>query len=223
SYALDAPAGGSFAEIAGGALVSAIDGTQYIVGGTRLAGGPSARVLVIDSAGKVSFAALSAPREGACATFVEGRGLVIVGGDATASGAEVLAKGATLGTPLPFPADSVRGCAATALDNAHVAIAGGGSGGPVRVLDLACTTACGPASWPDSLPLVRAEAFALAPDAAIVLGDDASGASHAYRASAAGLRELPLRIPRRGARLVATPTNAYAVVGGGPGIEQYRE
>jgi hypothetical protein len=89
------------------------------------------------------------------------------------------------------------------------------------VLDLACTAACAPIAWPDSIPLVRAEAFSLAPDAAFIVGDDASGATHAYRASATGLREVPLRIPRRGARLVATPIGAFAVVGGAAGIEQY--
>src|SRR5262249_21962031 len=146
--------------------------------------------------GKASFAALMSPREGACATFVEGRGLVIVGGDAAAPGAELLASGAAIGTALPFPPDPVKDCGATTLDNAHVAVVGGS--GPVRVLDLACTTNCTPAPWPDAIPLVRAEAFAVAPDAVLVVGDDANGATLAYRASSAGARAVPLRIPRRG-------------------------
>jgi len=221
TYETAAPAGGTFGEVAGGVQITAPDGTQYVVGATRASGGPTARVLVLDKDGKGSFAGLTVPREGACATYVEGRGLVVVGGDPAAAGAELLAPGATLATPLPFPADAVKGCGATALDNARVAVAGGG--GPVRVLDLACTTACTPSSWPDPIPLVRAEARRLAPDAAFVLGDDADGVTHAYRASATGLREVPLRNPRRGARLVASPIGALAVVGGGPGIEQYLE
>jgi hypothetical protein len=224
SYPLDAPTGGTFAEVAGGAHVAAPDGTQYIVGATRATGGPTARVLVIDAEGKGSFAALSGAREGACATFIEGRGLVVVGGDSAAAGAEVLGPGATLGTPLPFPPDPTKGCGATALDNAHVAVAGGGAaGGPVRVLDLACTTACAPASWPDTVPLVRAEASTIASDVAFVVGDDATGATHAYRASATGTREIPLRVARRGARLVRTAAGVFAVVGGAAGIEQYLE
>ena len=221
SFVLDPPAGGTFAEVAGGATITAADGTQYVVGATRASGGATARVLVIDTSGNGTFAGLTVPREGACATYVEGRGLVVVGGDAAGAGAEVLAPGATLATPLPFPADPVKGCGAAALDTAHVAVVGGG--GPIRVIDLACTTECQPAAWPDPIPLVRAEAAPIAADAAFVLGDDAGGATHAYRASATGLREVPLRIPRHGARLVSTPIGAFAVVGGAAGIEQYLE
>lgn len=224
---LDPLPGGTFAEVAGGARVGATDGTQLVVGATRTSGGPTARVLVIDRDAKASFASLGGPREGACATWVEGRGLVVVGGDATLAGAEVLAPGATVATPLPFPPDAVRGCGAATLDQSHVAIAGGATaevGAPVRVLDLTCTTACAPTAWPDALPLVRAEAIALGEGALFVLGDDAVGTTHAYRVSPNGAREVPLKNPRRGARLVATPTNAVAVVGGGaPGIELYRE
>jgi hypothetical protein len=230
SFPLEAPPGGTFAEVAGGARVGASDGSQFIVGATRTAGGPTTRILVVDIEGKVSFASLTVPREGACATFVEGRGIIVFGGSATGAGAEVLAPGSTLAAPLPFPPDPVRGCGATALDSAHVGIAGGtgaagdtGAGLPVRVLDLACTTACTPAPWPDVIPLVRAQALALAPDAAFVVGDDATGASHAFRASATGLREVPLRFQRRGARLIPTPTGTFVVVGGGIGIEQYLE
>lgn len=222
TYALEPPTGGTFREIAGGSRVAAPDGTQYIVGATRLTGGPTARVFVIDPEGKGSFAALTAPREGACATFVEGRGLVVVGGDQAAAGAEVLAPGASLATPLAFPPDPVKGCGATTLDTARVAVAGGSAAGaPVRVLDLACTTGCAPAAWPDTVPLVRAEAVTIAADAAFILGDDASGATHAYRASATGTREIPLRVPRRGARLLLTATGAFNVIGGAAGIEQY--
>ena len=240
SYTLEPPTGGTFREIAGGSRVEAPDGTQYIVGATRLTGGPTARVFVIDPEGKGSFAGLTAPREGACATFVEGRGLVVIGeeivilvfvgrlglvvigGDQAAAGAEVLAPGASLATPLPFPADPVKGCGATTLDPGHVAVAGGSAeSAPVRVLDLACTTGCAPAAWPDTVPLVRAEALTIAADAAFILGDDASGATHAYRASATGTREIPLRVPRRGARLLPTATGAFTVIGGAAGIEQY--
>lgn len=223
-YPLEAPAGGTFAEVAGGQRVIAPDAKQYIAGGTREGGGPSGRILVIDAEGKTSFAGLTAPREGACATYVEGRGLVVIGGDPTAAGAELLAPGAAIATPLPFPPDAVRGCGAATLDNGHVAVvSGAASPAPVRVLDLACTGNCTSVAWPDPIPLVRARIAALAPDAVLVLGDDADGNTHAYRASTAGMREVPLRIPRRGAQLVPSPTGALTVVGGGAGIEQYLE
>jgi len=227
---LNAPPGGTFAEIAGGATIAAPEGASYIVGGTR-ASGPSARVLVVSREGAVSFASLATPREGACAAWVEGRGLVVVGGSASGAGAEVLAPGATLAAALPFPADAVKSCGATALDPTHVLVAGGtgaasdqGGVAPARVLDLACTTSCAPAIWPGSAPLVRAQAAALTPDAALLVGDDASGATRAYRASAAGTKEIPLRAPRRGGRLVALPVRGQlAIVGGAAPVEQYLE
>ena len=219
-----APANGTFAEVASGARVGATDSSQFIVGATRIGnGGASARILLIDANGKASFAALTTPREGACAAYVEGRGLVVYGGDAKGPGGEVLAPNATVATPLPYPPDAVKGCAATALDQTHVLVAGG-DGGPARVLDLTCASNCTPAVWQGAIPLTRAEAADLAPDAALVVGDDAQGATHAYRASPAELKEIPLKTARRGARLVRAPTDALLVVGGGAaGIEMYRE
>jgi hypothetical protein len=224
---LNPPPGGNFGEIAGGATVLADDGSQYIVGGTRGGGGATPRVFFIDANAQPSFASLVTPREAGCATWVKGRGLVVIGGATAGAGAEVLPPGATTATPLPFPSDPVRGCAATTLDTTHVLVVGGtdpaGVPGPARVLDLGCATNCTAAPWPDVVPLVRAQAATLAPDAALVVGDDATGASHVFRVAQAGLREISLKIPRRGARLVVTPMNSVIIMGGGAGIEQYVE
>src|SRR5262249_36547329 len=73
SAALEPPPGGSGGDVAGGATIAARDGTQFIVGGPRLTGGATARVVVITAEGRASFASLLAAREGACATWVEGR------------------------------------------------------------------------------------------------------------------------------------------------------
>lgn len=232
SSALPAPAGGTFAEVAGGATVTAPDGSAYVVGGTRTTGGPSQRVLVISKDGATSFASLSSPREGACATWVEGRGLVVVGGgDATAAGAELLPIGLAQATRFSYPADGVKRCAASTLDASHVLVAGGtgspadvAGAAPARVLDLACSAECKPVLWPGALPLVRAESFTLAPNAALVAGDDATGAMRAFRVSDTGAREVPLKAARRNARLVALPVKGtVAVVGGGAAIEEYVE
>jgi hypothetical protein len=218
-----APTGGSFGEVAGGIRVGAPDSSQLIVGATRSSGGATPRILLVDANGSASFAALTAPREGACAAYVQGRGLVVYGGDPTAPGGEVLAPNATVATSLPYVADPIKGCGATALDVTHVLVAGG-DGGPARVFNLACSADCAPVAWQGAIPLVRAEAADLAPDAALIVGDDASGNTHVYRASPMELREIPLKIPRRGARLVRAPTDALIIVGGGaPGIEMYRE
>lgn len=229
---LSAPAGGTFAEIAGGATVNAPDGSAYVVGGTRATGGASQRVLVITKEGATSFASLSAPREGACAAWVNGRGLVIAGGgDASAAGAELLAIGSAQGTKLAYPADGVKRCGASSLDASRVLVAGGvgssldvGGAAPARVLDLACSADCKPLAWTGSLPLVRAESVTLAPNVALVAGDDATGAMRVFRASDAGMKEVLLKAPRRNARLVALPIEGtVGIVGGNAPIEQYLE
>jgi hypothetical protein len=236
---LTAPADGSFAEVAGGMTISAPDGSAYVIGGTRTSGGPSQRVLSITKDGAIAFVTLAVPREGACATWVDGRGVVIVGGNVPGAagttnatvGVEVLAPGSGQATRLSFPADAVKGCGASTLDASHVLVAGGvgssadvGGAAPARVVDLSCGSMCTPAIWPGPLPLVRAESFTLAPGAALVAGDDAAGASHVFRVTATESKEIPLKAPRRNARMIGLPVKGtVAIVGGAAPIEQYIE
>ncbi len=226
-----APAGMTFAEIAGGATVTVSDGSAYVVGGTRATGGPSQRVLVFGKDGTLTAATLAKPREGACATWVEGRGLVVIGGNGADPGVEILAPGSLQSAVLAYAPDGVKGCGASALDASHVLVAGGAGSSadvagaaPARVVDLACASGCVPAVWPGMLPLVRAESFTLAQDAVLIAGDDATGASRVFRATALGSTEIAVKAPRRGARLVALPIKGTAaLVGGAAPIEQYLE
>lgn len=228
-----APAGGTYGEIAGGLTVTADDGTQFVVGATRIGGGPSARVLRLATDGNLTFLSLAAPREGACAAWVTGRGLVVWGGSADAPGGELLATSAAVGAPLAYPPDPVRGCGAVALDGGRLVVAGGArpAAAPfVATVDLACPAACAAAPWPGVADLPRADVTLVADDAVLVVGDGADGNAKAYRASAAELRELPLRVPRRGVRMITSPSIAAApttrvrpavVVGGAAVLEQY--
>jgi hypothetical protein len=214
------PAGGSFAEVSGGAHTLAGD-AQYVVGGTR-ASGPTSRVLAIDDKGQASFASLVAPRKGACATYVAGRGLVVVGGG---GGLEILAPGAPVAAPLPYPADATIGCGAAALDVSHVLVVGGTEGpspGATRVFDLACAADCKPVTWPNAVPLVRTEAHAMG-EGAFIVGDDATGATRTFRVTPSGAKEVATKVPRRGAHSLRTSTGSVVVIGGAPGIEQYLE
>jgi hypothetical protein len=160
-----------------------------------------------------------------------GGNAVVAGAPSSAAGAEVIAPGSVQGAALAYPADGVKGCGASALDASHVLVAGGvgssvdvGGSAPARVLDLACASMCTPAVWPGALPLVRAEAFTLAQDAALVAGDDATGASRVFRVAAAGSQEIALKAPRRNARLIALPVKGTAaIVGGAAPFEQYAE
>jgi hypothetical protein len=221
-----APAGGAWGDVAGGATVNASDGTSFIVGPTRTAhGGPTARVLRIGADGALSFANLITPRAGACAAFVEGRGLVVYGGAATGAGAEVLAPGAGTAAPLPFDPDAVASCGLATLDATHVVVAGGTRSPDVApfVIDLACGSNCHPAPWKDVLSMPRAQAFGLGSDAALFVGDDASGNTHVFRAGSAGQREVPLKVGRKGARGLPMPDGSIGIVGGAPEIETYRD
>lgn len=221
------PSEGSFADVAGGATVALADGSSFVVGGTRTTGEPTGRVLHVAADGKLSFLDLVTPRLGACAAWVSARGLVVAGGSASGAGVERVDATSLASSALPYPADDVVGCGMSALDDAHVLVAGGvrsaSTNAPVAVVDLACAADCAPAAGTVPVPLVRAEAVTVASDAALVVGDDASGATRAFRASTSALTEIPLRVPRRGARLVAMPTGGAGVVGGAAEIEQYRE
>ena len=47
---------------------------------------------------------------------------------------------------------------------------------------------------------------------------------HHFRATPGGPTEIPLKVPRRGARLIGLPVNGTAaIVGGAPSIEKYVE
>ncbi len=221
-----APKNSSWGEVAGGATIYANDGSVYVVGGTRIGhGGPSTRVMHIDAKGTLTGISLATPREGACATFVPGRGLVVYGGTADGPAAEILAADAQQGTALAYPNDAVRACGLATLDGNHVVVAGGSTmtALPPRVIDLACTAGCMPAPWAGTVPIVRAQGYGLAPDAAFFVGDDDMGQTHAFRFSVMEQHEIPLRVPRKGARLIALPTGAAAVVGGAADIETYRD
>jgi len=242
--AVTAPAGGTFEEIAGGATVPTPDGGAFVVGATRRAAAATARVLRIAPDGSLAFVTLATARAGAAATWVDGRGLVVAAGSSEGAGVEVLAIGATSASALPYPADATTGAGAAPLDASHVVLAGGaGHEAETRVVDLACGAACAASAGPAlPAPLARADAVSLAAtgtaggtDAgaaagtgpataadALVVGDDASGASHVIRVGATAAAEVALKIPRRGARAVrVTSVGSVLIVGGATLVESY--
>jgi hypothetical protein len=224
---LPAPAGGSWADVAGGTTLTAADGTSYVVGATRTTGNPTATVLRVDPNGNVSFLPLLTARLGAAAAWVEGRGLVVAGGGGGGAGVEILGAAATSATALPYPTDIVTGAGAAALDSQHVLLAGGtsaaGDDAGTRVIDLGCAASCTAAPWTGSLApaLVRSDAFATKAGDALVVGSDATGATHVYRLTPTSATELPLKVARQNARALELPTGAIAIVGGAGEIESF--
>ena len=222
SSEMSPPPGGTFAEVAGGATVIGEDGSAYIVGATRSTA-PSSRVLVLKTDGSFAFASLSSERMAASATWIGGRGLAVAGGSTTGAGVEILAPGSSLAAPLAYPADAARGAGALPVDATHLLLVGGGAG--IRSVDLACAAACAPTPWTAELPfeLANVDVFPLAGQTNewMVLGSDANGASRAVQLVAGTTREIPLRVPRVGARMMPLPTGGVVVVGGATDIESF--
>ncbi|MDP9151033.1 MAG: hypothetical protein M3O36_13970 [Myxococcota bacterium] len=224
-----APTGATFADVAGGRTVFAADGSQYVVGATRSSGMPTAAVLAIDSSGNhPSWLALATPRLGAAAAWVEGRGLVVVGGSASGPGVEVIGVGSASGTDLAFPSDGSTGAGAVVLDSQHVIVAGGlrpdGQDAGVRSIDLGCAMQCAPSPW-SSLPaaLVSTQAFFTVGGAGVlVVGDDSSGATHVYKVTKTAASELPTKAPHTRARATIAPVGSVVLFGGAPEIESFR-
>ncbi len=220
SSPIDEPQGlTSFALVAGGAAVEAPDGAVYVVGGTRL-DSPSASVLAIAADGTLSHLALTTARQGAAATWIEGRGLLVLGGgDTTVAGAELLADGSKAFVPLPQAPDESRGAAVVALDSTRILRVGGRVGSdpaPTVELSLGCAASCSPTNAGEVVPLSPAAAFALPGGGTLVVGDDASGTTGVIRWQAGASVAVPLREPRSGATALWMPTGHVGVIGGGP-------
>lgn len=216
---LDAPAGGSFAEVAGGATVRASDGVTYIVGATRK-DVPTARVLRIAQDGTLSFAELDAARKGAGAAWITGRGLLVVGGSATAAGLEIVAPQATKGVPLPFPPEPASDLAVVALDAPRVLVVGGAPA--FRTADLGCATACTLPAFeaPAGLALASPHAVSFGATALVSATDGTS--ARAFVATTTSVREIVLRTKRTRATLVPLPTGNVAIVGDATELESFR-
>jgi hypothetical protein len=229
--------GGSFADVAGGTTIVGDSGVQYVVGATRTTGAPTAAVLAIDPNdssntnypyGGPKWITLAAPRVGAAATWVSGRGLVVIGGSPTAAGVEIVSSGTTTGAPLGYPADPSVGAGATPLSTETVVVAGGltptGTDPGVRTIDLACAAACMPAPWgtPLAVPLGFAQAFTVSASEAFVVGNDALiGLTHAFTVTATATTEIPTKVPHSNARAIWSPVGSIAVVGGSGQIETF--
>jgi hypothetical protein len=213
------PQGGALSEIMGGATVYANDGTAYVVGATRPTGDATARVLKVSTDGTLSFVSLSAPRVGAAALWVEGRGVVVIGGSSTAPGIEILGGGGTSAAALAYGPIKAPVLSAAALDGGHVV-----AGAAPVLYDLTCVSMCKPLPWAEpSVMFVHADYFPLPGLTTDILtvGWDAQGDTHVFRVTEKTATDVPLKVARKRARGVAMPNGAIGVFGGALQAESF--
>jgi hypothetical protein len=236
-------AGGSlgftFADVAGGQTIVANDGTTYVVGATRTVGTPTAAVLEINPSdtsnsnyvtGNLSWLSLSAPRFGAAAVWVDGKGIVVAGGSPTAPGVEILSpsSAATTGSALSYPIDPTVGAGAATTDDANtVVLAGGltptGADPGTRAINLSCPPNCTTTPWASlPIPLGSSGTFAVGdPAHVLVVGNElASGLTHVFLTGSDGsASEIPTKVAHTNARAVITPVGSVLIVGGNAQVE----
>jgi hypothetical protein len=230
----DAPPGLGFSEVAGADTIALADGTRYIVGATRHAGDPTAKVLRIDGNGNLRALTMATARVGAAAAVLSiadatassgsRTALVVAGGSATGDWAEALNPNQDGFAALPITASSVAEHGLASLDARTAVVAGGkdlstGDAAPVRVFDPTCTTGC---TTSDLVmlptPLVRTNVFVVGSGKILVVGESDDGQNHAYAVDTTAMPpmavEQTLREPRKEAKSLVLPNTLPGLVGG---------
>jgi len=223
----------SFADVAGGAVISASSGRTFVVGAARRSAASTA-VLEVDSDGTLGGFTLTTLRKGAATTWIDGVGLVVAGGNpsgdgdggATGPGVEVLRDGASTFTSLPFPADAVTGAGAVTGGGSLVLLLGGLNADMTPAATRRFDASVGASSTVDTLDtptlatFQSAVAYQLAPGRDLVVGDEpgAGGMTKSFivdfNSAPPAVIEAPLREPRRGASPIPAPNGSLALLGG---------
>jgi hypothetical protein len=250
----------TWADVAGGQVLYDYDGSSgtldavFVVGATRTQGAPTQAVLEIVAtdtsnsnypSGNLKWLSLTTPRLGAAAAYVEGTGLVVIGGNSggagdagTAAGVEEFANGSTGSTFTAlsqFPSDPSIGAGATDwLDPQHVLVAGGitptGQDAGVRVFSLVCMAGAADCIKPWTtlpIPLTAASTYVLSnggANPALVVGNElVSGLTHTFLINSAKATEVPTKVPHHNASTIQSPLGFGAVLlfGGADEIEQF--
>jgi hypothetical protein len=221
-----APAGLTFAEVAGGDVVELADGSAYVVGATRATGDPTTKFLRIDGRSDVltmRAVTLATARRGAAAGVVAGN-LMVWGGSAEGAAAETLTKAQDAFSPLPFQPDVTEGLGLATLEGNTVLLAGGkdpatGAATPWRTFDVTCAADCATAELAmPPLALDRTHVFSRTAGNLLVAGETDDGEFHAFSmittSGTPEITERPLRERRKAATTLLLPNGQPGVLGG---------
>ncbi len=211
----------AWVSVSGGVTVVGDDGSAYIVGQTK-PDVASNTILKVDTSGNITAQTTTTQRKGAAAAWATGgHGLFIYGGT-DSSGPEIVGSGSSI--TLNYPADATAGLVTVQADTNTMLVVGPTV---LETIDLGCSSACAPkpfgqaANADGGLPVALANlavmtgVFKVATGVFLAVGDDAQGKTHALRIDATSIAEVPLKIPRVGARAAQTQTGAVLILGGG--------
>jgi len=203
----------SWADVSRAPTVMGDDGAAYIVGPSKT-DAPSSSILVVSPKAESVSVISTTSRQGAASAWAPGRGIFLYGG----GGGATLITAAGAATDSPYPVEPAQGLAAVAFDATKTMLVAGGAAAPVTI-DLSCGAGCAPTPFGQApaVALQSPSLFALGHGAFLLVGDDSSGSTHVFRLDGGpeSPPEIPLKIPRQGARAVQTPTGAIVIVGGG--------
>jgi hypothetical protein len=217
----------SWSEVAGGRAINGDDGTGFVVGPSKLDATSNTIVSFpttgADGGPPRATVAFAAKRQGAAVAWLPNGGIFIYGGAAEpgAPGIEILNSTLAASKLGDYPLDPVQGLAAAQLDGTHMIVAGDMQ--PPRVVDVTCEGGCATTPWGQGLPMTLSSPslFPLGGGAFLIVGDDATGATHAFRMTETDApKEVLLRIPRIGARAVQTETGEVIILGGGSDVPE---
>ncbi len=213
---------GGYAAVSGGQVFTGPNDELYVVGATR-SSAPSDRVLRIDAEGELSLIRLASARQGAAAAYLSGRGLMVVGGSASATGAEQLKPGADAFDTLDLPPDATSG-AALFESSAGIFRVGGGENGTAAQavrLDLGCSSSCTPETAGPALDSAAPVQLRTTENGdVLLLSADTEGNAQLLRLQAADvpLSFEPLAATQRTPGLLSElPTGQLALLGGSSG------
>jgi hypothetical protein len=218
--------GPSWSDFSGGQTVMGDDKSAYVVGPSRSSSpsgtifkiAPDADASTLVDAIITSYAVTT--RTGAATAWAPGQGVFIYGGATSASNSgEVVSPSGQILHTLPGSdagPDSRQGLAAIAFDNTKTMLVAGDDQQPILV-DVSCD--CAPQGWgkalPSGLKLSSPALFAMKPGVFLLIGDDPTQTTRAFRLSENATDEKPFKIKRSGARGIQVETGQVVVIGGG--------
>jgi hypothetical protein len=211
----------SWANVAGGRVLTGANETSLLVGPTRLEDATDYLVKFEDAA-QTTVYRLNTPRAGASVLSEPDIGVVVAGGSDQGAGVEVLRPKKDTFASLDYPSDPVVG-AALAVQNEHRLLRMGGltpAGDPAPTvrIELECDGDCQLEPQPDLVVLARrAQGYYDADTGVtIVVGEDADGVTVAYRFDGQSLStiDFPKASRHRQATALELPNQQLLLVGG---------